>query len=243
MKKTKNIYVISDCADQEAQLCYDASFAHEFPHAIVKCYGITNPLQAAGFALRPIDRHKGDNVVVFVNYAPRRDEDKKQGYENGRPFGYFFVGKTLVIASDEPEIWGMFKMISLPCSSVRKIDCEKIPGMPKTQFRSGLIIPQVARMILTRSFVGPIFKPVSVNVKGKIWHTDNFGNCKSTLLRWNGNGKNFQNNLTDIGDKKSSATIGSSGYDGKRFVEFTIKGDSFAKVYNLKVGSKIPKMS
>ncbi|MCC6323281.1 hypothetical protein IT400_00640 [Candidatus Nomurabacteria bacterium] len=235
------IYVISDCADPEAQLCYDASFAHEFPIANVKCYGITHPLQAGGFALRPIDLHKGDPAIVFVNYAPRRDKDRKEGYLNGRPFGYFFIDKTLVIASDEPEIWSMFKLVSLPLGVVRKIECEKIPGMPTTQFRSGLIIPKVAKMILFGNLDCQIFEPKVVDVKNKIWHIDNFGNCKTTSLKINKRKYVFEKDLTNLLEEEQSATIGSSGYGDQRFVEFAMKGFSFAESHNWEIGMKIPK--
>jgi S-adenosylmethionine hydrolase len=120
-----------------------------------------------------------------------------------------------------------------------------------TQFRSFEFLPRVAKWIWEK-----IELPVEnmmidevEDIEGQIWWVDNFGNCKTTFLPEEigfevGKEIQFKNlpavkcyaKLKDVPNGDPALVVGSSGIEGKRFVEFLVQGSSAANNYGLKVG-------
>ncbi len=240
-KKRFPVFVISDCTDPNAQSRYQASFGREFKGSQAFCVPTTNPIEGAGCAIDIIDELRGKRGIVFLNIAPRRDTDKKNGHKNGKPFLYFYVGKTLVITSDEPEIFGMFDIVELSYKKTRAIDLFEDKDVPScSQFRSAQCIPIAAKKIVKGKYTGKSHKPMPKKIGSKVWYIDNFGNCKTTLVKFPSKASLLRyNQLTEVPDGEEAQTIGSSGYKSKRFREFVIKGKSYAEVHGIKVGATI----
>ena len=256
LSRTMQIFIISDCTDVNVLARYKAAFFRECPRSIIECVPTKHVLEAAGTGVDLINELRGQRGAVFINFAPRRDADKKNGLSNGPDFVYFFVGKTLVVTSNTPSIFGVLHHFGVPYENIRLIDCND-DRFEKTQFRSGQIIPLVVKEILTGEYVGQQCEVENQCVKNRIWFVDNFGNCKTTIrdgisgyfarslhlddkfVFFNEDKLPYYYGLTDVPDGTPACIYGSSGYQDESAAELVIKGGSFAKRYGVKVGDEI----
>jgi hypothetical protein len=219
--------------------------------------------QAAGNMIDILDAAEGREGVLLVNVAPRSGKAKK--WKNGTPFGFFYYKNTLVVTTVDGKTLSLVKKLGLT-DKIRVFDIPTVmseipnkldiyPGQVEyiinTQFRSFEFLPRVAKWIW-----GKIELPVEnmmidevEDIEGQIWWVDNFGNCKTTFLPEEigfevGKEIQFKNlpavkcyaKLKDVPNGDPALVVGSSGIEGKRFVEFLVQGSSAANNYGLKVG-------
>jgi hypothetical protein len=206
--------------------------------------GISHPFEGALTAGGIIKNLNGKRAIVFVNFAPRRDEDKALGYKNGRPFVGFYVGKTFIVVSDESEIWGVFDLLGISYEGARLITCEQFP---LTQFRSAYVIPHVVRHFFfsENNHWYPPHKPETSHLLNRVLFRDRFGNLKvvlskmicEVLIR---EGIHNVADLTDVPNSQVGLTEGSSiGVSKRRISELVIKGESMGVELGLSTGDHI----
>ncbi len=258
------ITIINDCRDDNAagrQATRTASLLGFSPAFI----GVQSDLEAAGNLVDALDAGEGQEGVVLVNVAPRHGKAKK--WENGSPFGYFFYRKTLVVTSVDRFTLSLVKklkiidtlhVIDLPQALEKMVGKEKLSKtsqshIAQTQFRSYDFLPRAAKWLLEGEKLPR--RPWSINqipdAPKAVWHVDNFGNCKTTLLAEDVAfrvGKDIQlqagvlptfSRLKDVPDGARGLVIGSSGIKNKRFLEIVVQGGSAAEYFRLSSGSVI----
>ena len=220
-------------------------------------------LEAGGQLVDMLDAVDGFfcDGIVLGNVADRHG--RQAAWENGSPFGYTFIGRTLLAATLEGEMLSLLKKFELietvnvlVYAKVAEwavenglLSSEKAAWMVKTQFRSYELI-RIAYWI-TRGLDIPS-EQVSVeeyapDVRPSVWYIDKpFGNCKTTLLESEREKTRFASlpyyeRLADVPDNTLALVRGSSGIGGEggRFIEIVINGGNAANELNLKVGSPI----
>ena len=223
-------------------------------------------IEAAGNLIDVLDATEGKKGVIVVNVAPRGN--KKDG-ENGTRFCYFYYKKTLVIATiggytlSFVKSFGITKKINLVDTkevlslaiSKKLISNDLAEYIARSQFRSFDFAPRLAKWLIDEIKIPS--KDSSLNpyssVPNCIWHTDSFGNAKTTILtqdiklktidkvKTNIGTFKFYERLKDIPDGETAIYTGSSGLGDKRFLEIATQNreGSAAKTLNLKVGKEI----
>lgn len=220
-------------------------------------------LEAAGNIIDVLDASDGQNGVLLVNSAPRH----KKKWPNGTPFAYFYYKKTLVATTIDGLCLSLVKKFGL----VDEICLTDVPTVvdymikeghldphlrdtiSKSQFRSFDYLPRLAKWIedgLEIPHEKYLIEKVE-DVPNAIWWVDNFGNCKTTLLREDigfepgkiiktkfGEFKCYTQ-LRDVPLGEAALTIGSSGLHDKRFLEIIVQGKSAAEKFGIIVGSKV----
>ena len=187
--------IINDCRDANAFARQATSLAFYFPHWHINTVGIQNDIEAAFNLIDVLHAAKGGPGVILANVAPRHGEAKK--WQNGTPFGYFYIGKTLVISSVDGytlslvKKFGIINEINLldvatvvdAMTNLGKISSSEATRIKKTQFRSLEFIIPVARW-LSDGLKIPSTKYSLENIKELpdcICFVDNFGNLKTSI--------------------------------------------------------------
>jgi hypothetical protein len=268
--------IINDCADAAAQARQELRFETLFGvKPTFLGVGSYAPVEAAGNVVDQLDvltrfplTEKKQDRIVLVNVAPRAAHIKQE-WDNGTPFCYFRLGKTLVVSTLEEQclslvrdmdIAGEVELLDVPAVTAAAVQWGDLTQaeanrINHSQFRSLEFLPLVAYWLWRG-------KPVPATsyslqelprLTGQVWQIDNFCNAKTTLLPRDigfGPGKTIKlaggieavcyRRLADVPDGVTALTIGSSGYGPDRFLELVIGGCGQASVrYGLRVGSPV----
>jgi hypothetical protein len=257
--------IINDCRDFNAAGRQQVRVQEIFG-AQPAFIGVASDLEAAGHLVDILDAAGDKPSVIMVNIAPRDGKAKK--WPNGTPFGYFYLGKHLVVTTVDGLTLSLVKKFGL-VDAVHVFDTTSIVNemikdafisknvrehIINTQFRSYELLPRAAAFILKKKKVKP-FETIEKNsipdAPHAIWFVDNFGNCKTTLLPNDiqfepgktirlGIGKiPMYNRLKDVPNHKPGLIIGSSGFGSQRFIEVVVQGKSAARFFKLEVGSEV----
>jgi hypothetical protein len=212
--------IINDCRDANAFARQATSLAFYFPHWHINTVGIQNDIEAAFNLVDVLHSAKGGPGVILTNVAPRNGSAKK--WQNGTPFGYFYVGKTLVIASVDGNTlslvkkFGIIKEINLldvptvvdEMARIGKITDKEADRIKHSQFRSLEFIIPAARW-LSDGLALPHTKYSLKNIPDLdpvVCFVDNFGNIKTSVIESEVPFKNNSKlNLTVIRNKRSLA--------------------------------------
>ncbi len=264
MKTNTFSVLITDCLDDNAKGRQLARLATLVPSPVA-FIGVRSDLEAAGNLVDALDAGFGSEGTVLVNVAPRNGVQGK--WENGTPFGYFWYQKTLVISTIDGLVLSLVKKLDI-ARSIQVLDIPSIVeimykhGMvnkdektliSKTQFRSFEFLPRVAALLLAeKNLPAKEFSLRTVSdAPNAIWWIDNFGNCKTTLLREDvvsgDDGKvtlavgsfPLTEHLRDVVDGERALTEGSSGILQKRFLEIIVQGNDGAAELNLYSGMEL----
>lgn len=258
------VSIINDCADDNAKVRQELRakvLFGESPGFI----GLSSfsGLSAAGSLIDVLDTTGGEEGVVLVNVAPRHGKAKK--WKNGTPFGFFYYQKTLVCSTIDNETLSLIKRFGIS-EKVGVFDIEEVcnyqvvnkriaPELAdkiiNTQFRSFEFLPRVAKWLWEKENIPFAEEKIEDIINGGyVWWVDNFGNCKTTLIKESVEIKeggieleigklNFYEMLRDVPNGETAVIVGSSGLDGKRFLEIVTQGENTAQKLSLAVGSKI----
>lgn len=259
------ITIINDCRDENAMARQSTRAAAFFDTHITTLGVAWSDLEASGNIIDILDASYGRQGIIMVNVAPRHGKGKK--WPNGTPFGYFRYRNTLIVSTVDGHTLSLVKKFGL-ASTIQLTDvptvvtkmseeghlaAKLVDPIINTQFRSFDYMPRLAKWITEGIDVPSEPYPVEniADVPPVIWWVDNFGNCKTTMLPEEigfEHGKQIEttrgtftcyNRLKDVPDGETGITVGSSGFENKRFVEFVIQGKSAAKTYNLNSGDSI----
>jgi hypothetical protein len=241
-----SITIITDCFDDNARWRQVARFASLFPSTNVQLLGVKSDIQAAGFLVDIIDSFLDGNHLVVVNIAPRHGEAKKR--KNGTPFGYFeFDGHTIISSVDgyvlslvkKLQILKTFFIWDIPTVLEQAFLAEEISEEEKehimnSQFRSFEFLPRIAIWMAEESFEIPskTFNLDQIlDIWNKIWHIDNFWDCKTTILasefkREKIEDQRFEDvaykkHLSQVETDETAFTVWSSWFDLERFIEIS----------------------
>lgn len=241
---------------------------HLFGNIPVATVGIgQSELEGAGNLVDMLDASDGEEGVIMVNVAPRYGRGKK--WSNGTPFGYFYHKNTLIVSTVAEQMLSLVKKFHIADSlcltdiptvvdeMVRrgKLEAPLRDRIVYSQFRSYDYMPRLAKWLADGEDVPHekySFDQVE-DVPFAVWWVDNFGNCKTTYLPEEIDfkaGEKFTtkfgdlicyDRLKDVPDGEAGLIIGSSGLNGKRFLEVVVQGGSAAEKFGLQVNSKIVK--
>src|SRR5258706_13070123 len=155
------ITIINDCRDGNTMGRQATRAAVLFGGAPITTVGIGwNELEGAGNLIDMLDGSDGQEGVILANVAPRHGRGKK--WPNGTPFGYFYYGKTLIVATKAGQMLSLAKKFSV-ASSLRltdvatvvdemikkgKLDSSLRERIVKSQFRSYDYMPSLAKWIM-----------------------------------------------------------------------------------------------
>ncbi len=259
-----NITIINDCKDENVKGRQLGRVMALF-NSPANFVGVSNEIEAAGNIIDILDSYGQKPGVILVNVAPRNGKAKK--HANGTPFGYFWIKKTLVMASVDGVTLSLIKKLKL-IKTVNVLDIPQaleimvkkrfVPAELKnhiinTQFRSYDFLPRVAHYLVKNKNI--ISKKVSIDEFEKapaaVWWVDNFGNCKTTLFAADivttskklvaaKFGKlPYYERLKDVPDKQAAIITGSSGFGKNRFLEIVVQGGNAAKQQGLSSGDVI----
>jgi len=239
-----NVTIINDCRDDNAknrQIARTASLLN----CNVSFVGVKDDVEASGNIIDTFDALCDSEGIVIVNVAPRNGKSRQ--WENGTPFAYFWYKNILCLASVEGHTLSLVKKLGL-VKSVRIFDIKQslleagysdkiAEHAARSQFRSFDFLPRIAGYVFTnKSCTGEEYSLDEVaSVEAEIWWTDNFGNCKTTLLQSDleiendqvelfGKTLPFYEQLKDVRDDELAAVRGSSGLEDNRFVEIMKQG-------------------
>lgn len=257
-----NITIINDCRDANAvgrQITRTTTLTGES----VSFIGVQNDLEAAGCLIDTLDAVGDSRGVILVNVAPRQGKAKK--WKNGTPFGYFWYKEILVVASVDGFTLSLVKKLGLT-SHVNVMDIptivyewieqgilEKELGLHiiDTQFRSYDFVPRVATYLLKHKDITSVQEPIAnfPDAPQAIWWVDNFGNCKTTLLKEELGGAKeittrfgtlpYFDRLKDVPDDTQAIITGSSGIGNKRFLEIVVQGKHASQILGINSGDEI----
>lgn len=207
----------------------------------VSFVGVASDLEAAGNLIDILDAYEGAPGAVLVNVAPRNGAAKK--WENGTPFGYFRYKQVLMVSSIDGLTLSLVKKLGL-VDAVRVLNIptvmewfvsenilsrEEGERIVNTQFRSYECVPRVAAYLLENKEVeGERMSIADVpDAPSAVWWADNFGNCKTTLLRndiphddrveTRFGALPYFERLKDVPDGTVALVTGSSGIGAHRF--------------------------
>jgi hypothetical protein len=256
------ITIINDCRDENARARQESRIAALLNSPTI-FLGVNSDIEASMQIIDVLDATEGARGLVLVNVAPRGTRVKK--WENGTPFGYFKYKETIVIASIDGYTLSAVKKLKLAttlqvfdiatCAKILQekgvIHEETAAYLPKTQFRSFDFTPRAGAFLLS----GEILPTTTLSLDDipdlphTVWHIDNFGNCKTTLLSNDYSQKDsltthfgtfpIISQLRDLDDGQSSAIVGSSGIGGYRFLELMSQRKSFSLLYGVQIGDDI----
>jgi hypothetical protein len=260
------VTIINDCSDENTMGRQATRAMHLFNNMKIKTVGIgQSELEGAGNLIDMLDASEGDEGVIMVNVAPRYGRGKK--WANGTPFGYFYYGKTLIIATVAEQMLSLAKKFGIADSlcltdittvvdeMIRrgKLDPHLRNRIINSQFRSYDYMPRLAKWLMDGEEIPHEKYPFDQveDVPFAVWWIDNFGNCKTTYLPEEINFKAGEKRETKIGeltcydrlkdvpDGGAGLIIGSSGLEDRRFLEVVVQGASAAEKFSLTVNSRI----
>jgi hypothetical protein len=256
------VTIINDCQDENARARQESRVA-SLIQSPTTFLGVNSDIEASMQIIDILDATEGAQGLILVNVAPRGTRVKK--WENGTPFGYFKFNNTIVITSIDGYTLSAIKNLRLAttidvfdirtCAKIFKekglIDEKTAIYLPRTQFRSFDFTPRAGAYLLK----GGILPTTTLSLDkipdlpNTVWHIDNFGNCKTTLLSNNYNDKGnlttrfgtfpIVSQLRHLDDGQSSIVIGSSGIGEYRFLELMSQRKNFSSLYNVHIGDDI----
>jgi hypothetical protein len=249
-----NITIINDCRDENAKGRQIARTSALF-NAPVNFIGVANDIEAAGNIIDILDTSKGSESVILANVAPRNGKAKR--WKNGTPFCYFWLDKTLVVASIDGYTLSLVKKLKLaefvnvldiPTATAILLEKGEITAAEReqiinTQFRSLEFVPKIAQYLAKNIDIES--EKVSIaeipDIPKAVWWVDNFGNCKTTLLKEEKGETSFPyfERLKDVPDGETALITGSSGFGEVRFLELVIQGGNVAEKLGLSSGQSI----
>lgn len=256
-----NITIINDCRDDNA-VARQTTRTSSYFNAPVSFVGVKNDIEAAGNLIDIIDAYGTKSGVILVNVAPRNGNAKK--WSNGTPFGYFWINNLLIVSSVDGYTLSLVKKFNLadtinvmdiPTVMEELVHKEEITSeladyIINTQFRSFDFLPRIAAYLWDKKEVVSEKNVITefTDLPPAVWWTDNFGNCKTTVLleeldqllnkKSIPNLKHFRQ-LKEVPDGELACIVGSSGYKSRRFLEIVIQGDSAANKLALSGGQLI----
>ncbi len=230
-------------------------------------FSVNATLEAAGNLIDVLDAAEDREGIILVNVAPR-GEQGKDGH-NGTAFCYFYFKKTLVISTVRGHSLSLVKKLGL-VETVRLMDVATVCAyadqkellshelatyIPTTQFRSFDFVPRVAYWLHKGYEIPHTNSTLDIieDIPPCIWYIDAFGNCKTSILSSEvrqspgttietnlGSFKYYQR-LKDLPKGETAFYTGSSGIDGRRFIEIAtqMKAGSAAKTLDLSLGTEI----
>ncbi len=258
-----NITIINDCRDANV-VGRQTTRAGALIGGPVSFIGVTSDLEASGNLIDSLDAYGDAPGVILVNVAPRNGKAKK--WKNGTPFGYFWYKKVLVVSSIDGLTLSLIKKLNL-AESINVLDIPTVVDqfiteniissdvgshIVNTQFRSYDFLPRIAAYLVNNAGTVPSEELSITDITDAplaVWWVDNFGNCKTTVLRKEvsednqittkfGN-LNYFERLKDVPDKETAIITGSSGLDKNRFLEIVAQGESAAKALNVSSGDSL----
>jgi len=268
--------IINDCADHNARVRQELRFESLF--GVKPAFlgvGSYVPVEAAGNLLDTLDilinfplANTTRQNIVLVNVAPRH-RSQQSAWDNGTPFCYFWLGKTLVVSTYEGETLALLRDLEI-VQEVRLLDAQTVTAaatqwgdltpaqaakITHSQFRSLEFIPLVAYWLWQGKPVPSQSQTLKdlPSAKGAVWLVDNFDDVKTTLLPEdiqfaqgkqvklaNGQTDTCYRRLVDVPAGETALTIGSSGYGTHRFVEVVIGHCGRASTeHSLQVGDSV----
>lgn len=259
------VTIITDCRDANTTGRQATRLATLFPQTQISMVGIADfvEIEAAGNLIDMLDASEGKEGVILLNSAPRQ----KKKWPNGTPFGYFWYKKTLVVATIDGLALSLVKKLGL-ASEILVTDIPTVTAslvkegtiteelayqLVHTQFRSFDYMPRLAKWVMDGLDIpSEIYSFSEVEDIGKsIWWIDNFGNAKTTVLPEEIGFEAGKKVQTKIGELicypkmknvevgTPAIIIGSSGIEGKRFLEIIVLGKRASDTFNLHVGQEI----
>lgn len=265
MKTHPYITVITDCADDNARGRVETRL-HVLFGFPVSFIGVRNDLEAAGNLVDVLDASYGREGIVLMNVAPRGGAARR--HENGSPFSYFFHEKTLVVGTADGYTFSLAKKLGILRSTLPVIDIHaslqelyrsgaidkrEFDSIGLSQFRSLHFLPHAALVLHAEGKI-PVAKgehAVTPDVPPAVWWIDNFGNCKTTLMRsevsLDAHGRvelsfgvlPYIEHLKDVPDGEGALIRGSSGTTHERLLEIVVQGKSAEARYNLFSGTAV----
>lgn len=254
--------IINDCRDANAA-GRQTSRAASLLGGSVSFIGVANDLEAAGNLIDSIDAYGEAPGVILVNVAPRNGKAKK--WQNGTPFGYFWYHNVLVVSSIDGLTLSLVKKLALT-ETVNVMDIptvtkalgdrgvlneEQAHHIRETQFRSYDFLPRIAAILIQEKQVVSEIHPIAdfPNPPPAIWWIDNFGNCKTTVVKNELPGDThivtafgplpYFEHLREVPDNTSAFVTGSSGIGNHRFLEIVTQGGNTAKALGVSSGTLI----
>jgi len=253
---------ITDCRDDNARARQESRVA-SLLKTNTSFIGVSSDLEAGLHLIDILDATEGRPGIILVNVAPRGGHTVQ--WENGTPFGYFWYKEALVVASVDGHALSAVKALGLTdhvalldthsaataILDAGFVDTEAADRIPTTQFRSFDFTPRVAAFIFTGGIV-PTEAYALENIPElpkAIWHIDNFGNCKTTLISADLAGDaelttrfgtlSHVAKLRDLPDNTSAVVTGSSGLGHTRFLELMAQRGNFARLHNAQIGDDV----
>ncbi len=261
------VSIITDCRDSNEMGRQTTRASVLFPGANIDVVGIRNfsEIEAAGNLIDVLDGATGGDGVIMVNAAPRHGSGKN--WPNGTPFGFFTYSNKTIISTIAGQTLSLAKKFGI-IDELRVTDLPTVidafvkkgkfePDAQKrtvlTQFRSFEYMPFLAKWVHENEEVpSEIMSLDEIPEAPKtIWWVDNFGNSKTTLLPEEigfAPGKQIvtkvgtftcYDRLKDVPNGQAGMTVGSSGYQNRRFIEITVQGKSAAEVFGLSSGMEL----
>ncbi len=263
-----HLTLINDCSCENA-LGRQVARAALLTDASVYPIGVSayDSLAAGGNLIDALDAHEGRMSGVLVNVAPRHGEGKQ--WENGTPFCYFVHGSTVVVATVGGYTLSLVRKLGIvekvsvvDIHSVLKkmawehiIDQEQLAAVSETQFRSYDFAPRLLSYLLHGNEAPATlatFDDLGVSLPPHaVWHIDNFGNVKTTLLPDEvgfAHGKRIllstgefmcYEHLSDVPDGEAGIIVGSSGIGPHRFLEIVVQGGRANEFLNIALGDEV----
>ena len=251
--------IINDCRDANAagrQMARAASLIG----GGVSFMGVASDLEAAGNLIDALDAYGDAPGIVLVNVAPR--DGKAKQWKNGTPFGYFWHKEVLVVASIDGLTLSLVKKLNVT-DIVNVLDIPTIVArfvhesvltqeegdrISNTQFRSYEFLPRIAGDLLKNKEV--ISERMNIadvsDASQAVWWTDNFGNCKTTMLLEEISADvpvqtafgevSYFFRLKDVSDGQVALVTGSSGLGASRFLEIVAQGGNAAQLLDVRSG-------
>jgi hypothetical protein len=250
--------IINDCADDNSRVRQELRFNSLFGvQPIFLGVDSYSPVEAAGNLLDVLDiltnfplADKDRENIVLVNVAPR-GEDVQEKWDNGTPFCYFRLGKTLVVCAYDGQCLALARNLGV----VHEVELLDVPTVTNDAVTRGELTLGEASKINDSQFRSLEFLPLAAywlwqgkklpsqtlslselpGAKGLVWLVDNFDDVKTTLLPEdvgfkdgkkvvlaNGQTALCHRRLADVPKGVTAVTIGSSGYGQHRFLEVVI---------------------
>lgn len=260
-----HIAIINDCRDDNAngrQVTRTASLTG----ASVSFVGVGDygDVAASGNLIDILDAFGDMLGVILVNVAPRHHAKE---WENGTPFCYFkyknvwaassFDGLTLSLVK-KLALVDSVSLMDIPEATVAMVERGMISENERqriihSQFRSFDFLPRVAAFLASFGNLPARAVPISEipDAPKAVWWKDNFGNLKTTLLpeeigfeegaiiKTKVGPLRCSKQLANVPKETAALTIGSSGLDGRRFLEVVVQGGRADDHFKAGVGSVI----
>lgn len=261
------IVSISDCLDDSARARVATRAQALFGPFPVSHIAVQHDITAALRLVEQIDASLGTAGVIMVNIAPRGDGGIK--YENGTPFCYFWVGKTLVISTYSGLTLSLVHKLGIKQSVMvmdiptvlakayehELVEKSEVHRITHTQFRSYEFVPRAAYWIFEGLFSVPAQRRSlrfnKQDLVPRVGDVDNFGNIKTTLLRSDLKPKfsravkigpytlPFYTWMHCVPAGAEAVVVGSSGIGNQRFLELIIRGGNAGKKFSVFPGQRM----